>query len=113
MELILVRHALPVRHEVTEGTADPGLSEDGLAQSRHLADYLAAETIHAIYSSPMQRAVQTAAPLAERLGLPVTILEDVAEYDRLSTAWSGRQILSVNETPHLRGTGLPIGLYGK
>jgi len=40
------------------------------------------------------------------------LLED-AEYDRLSTAWSGRQILSVNETPHLRGTGLPIGLYGK
>ena len=33
---------------------------------------------------------------------------------RVMAARSGqRQIVTVNETPHLRGTGLPIGLYGK
>jgi len=33
--------------------------------------------------------------------------------NRVAAARTGqRQILSVNETAHLRGTGLPIGLYG-
>ena len=43
MELILIRHALPVRMEVTEGTADPHLDERGHAQARHLAEYLAGD----------------------------------------------------------------------
>ena len=205
MELILIRHALPIRRVVAEGAADPELSADGLVQSRHLASYLGDEPIHAIYTSPLRRAVQTAAPWAERLGLTPTIVDGVAEYDRMSSTYipveelkatndprwqqmladtwddrdetrtefadrvqsaiesivvdhpgqnvavgchggvinaflarvlgiedsagffypnytsvhrvaaarSGqRQIITVNETAHLRGTGLPIGLYG-
>jgi 2,3-bisphosphoglycerate-dependent phosphoglycerate mutase len=34
--------------------------------------------------------------------------------NRVAAARTGqRQILTINETAHLRGTGLPIGLYGK
>jgi len=73
VELVLVRHALPRRIEDADGPADPGLTEEGHEQARHLADYLAVESIDALYSSPMRRAVQTAAPLADRLGVEPVI----------------------------------------
>ena len=205
MQLILVRHALPVRRELLEGVADPELSEPGRAQAALLAEYLGSEAIDAIYVSPLRRATETAGPLADRLGLPVIVSDGVAEFDRssneyvpveelkatndprwqqmLDDTWderdetrsdfisrvvttidgiiaahpaqtvavvchggvinayltsvlgtpdsvgffdpnytsvhrvmasrSGqRQIVTINETAHLRGTGLPIGLYG-
>ena len=87
MELILVRHGLPVRREVVEGPADPELSVEGHDQSARLASYLATESIDAIYSSPMKRAFQTAEPLATKIGLPISIVDDVAEYDRLSNEY--------------------------
>src|SRR6476661_554032 len=65
MELLLIRHALPVRIEGEEGTAaDPELDELGHVQAQALADYLAGEPIDALYVSPMRRAVQTAEPVA-------------------------------------------------
>ena len=89
MELLLIRHGLPVR--VDEGTvagpADPDLSERGLAQAAALADWLIGEAIDAIWVSPMRRAAQTAAPLVQRLGLPITIDEDIAEFDRHANSY--------------------------
>ena len=87
MELILVRHGLPLRREVVEGPADPELSAEGHDQSSRLANYLASESIDAIYSSPMKRAMQTAEPLAQTIGLPILIVDDVAEFDRLSNEY--------------------------
>ena len=87
MELILVRHGLPMRREVVEGPADPELSVEGHDQSARLANYLATESIDAIYSSPMKRAMQTAEPLATKAGLPISVVDDVAEYDRLSNEY--------------------------
>lgn len=87
MELILVRHGLPLRREVVEGPADPELSVEGHDQSARLANYLATESIDAIYSSPMKRAMQTAEPLAQTIGLPISIVDDVAEFDRLSNEY--------------------------
>ena len=87
MELILVRHGLPVRREVVEGPADPELSVEGHDQSARLANYLVTESIAAIYSSPMKRAFQTAKPLAVKTSLPISIVDDVAEYDRLSNEY--------------------------
>ena len=87
MELLLVRHGLPLRREVIEGPADPELSPEGRDQATRLANYLAPEKIAAIYSSPLKRAVQTAEPLAQSTGLPISIVEEVAEYDRLSNEY--------------------------
>lgn len=87
MELLLIRHALPVRRELDEGVADPELSEAGHAQARHLAEYLAPERLDAVYASPLRRAQQTAAPLATALGLPVGIVDEVAEWDRNSNEY--------------------------
>jgi probable phosphoglycerate mutase len=84
MELFLIRHALPVRIDegTTEGPADPALAPLGHEQAAALAEWLADEQLDAIWSSPMRRAVETSAPLAARLGLPVTIDEGLAEFDR-------------------------------
>ena len=82
MELLLIRHARPVRAEVLHGPADPELSDIGLAQAAALARWLADERLDALYASPLRRARQTAAPVAELTGLPVAVEDGVAEYDR-------------------------------
>jgi 2,3-bisphosphoglycerate-dependent phosphoglycerate mutase len=82
MDLLLIRHGLPQRLEGDAAPADPVLAPTGVAQAASLAEWLEQEDLAAIYSSPMNRAVQTAAPLAERSGLEVTVDEDLAEFDR-------------------------------
>ncbi|MEZ5297357.1 MAG: histidine phosphatase family protein [Ilumatobacteraceae bacterium] len=82
MQLLLIRHALPERRENTDGPADPDLTEDGHRQAEHLAAYLATESIHAVYTSPMRRARQTAEPLARVLGVEPVVVDGVAEFDR-------------------------------
>jgi probable phosphoglycerate mutase len=83
VELILVRHAEPVRVAPgsVEGPADPALTAAGRDQAARLAAWLAHEAIDAVVASPLRRAVETAAPLADAIGLPVTVLEGIAEYD--------------------------------
>ena len=56
MELILIRHGLPQRQVVTDGTADPELSELGQRQARAVANWLSREApVQAVYSSTMNR----------------------------------------------------------
>ncbi|HEX7244850.1 MAG TPA: histidine phosphatase family protein, partial [Solirubrobacterales bacterium] len=66
---------------------DPALAAIGLDQATALAEWLAEEKIDAIWCSPMRRAQETAAPLAARLGLEVTVEEGIAEYDRESPSY--------------------------
>jgi broad specificity phosphatase PhoE len=74
-----------------QGHADPDLTEEGLAQALTLAAELAAE--HAVrpwtrlYSSDLARARSTAAPVAERLGLPLAVDARLRELD--VGRWSG------------------------
>lgn len=83
MELYLIRHGLPEKVIKEDGAAaDPPLSHTGLQQADKLAAWLDREEIHALYSSPMQRARQTAEPLANQKGLDIDVREGVAEYDR-------------------------------
>jgi broad specificity phosphatase PhoE len=55
------------------GIADPKLTDLGHAQARAASLALAGEDIRRIVASPYTRALQTAAPLALRLGLPVLV----------------------------------------
>jgi broad specificity phosphatase PhoE len=81
MQLLLVRHALPLRSEHGEGS-DPELSEDGFAQVARLPEALARFPIARVVSSPQRRAIQTAEPVAAACELPVEIDDRFAEYDR-------------------------------
>ena len=88
MELILVRHGLPQRVERESGEADPELSETGWTQARAVGEWLAKnEQIDSVYASPMQRAQQTAEPFAKLAGQSITLVDDVAEFDRKSRAY--------------------------
>jgi probable phosphoglycerate mutase len=79
MELILIRHGLPVRsHE----TSDPPLSPEGHEQARRVAAVLARERIDAVYSSTMRRAIETAEPYAAEAGHPVQTKDGIVEWDR-------------------------------
>lgn len=77
----MVRHALPLRSEVGQGS-DPDLSAEGIEQAERLPDALKRFPITRLVSSPQRRAVQTGRPVAEALGLPIEIDERLAEYDR-------------------------------
>ncbi|KJV02218.1 MAG: histidine phosphatase family protein [Rhodococcus sp.] len=79
MQLVLVRHALPRR---SESSADPDLDELGVEQSCRVPDALARFTVSRVVSSSQQRAIRTAQPLAERLGLEITTDDRLTEYDR-------------------------------
>ncbi|HTY32801.1 histidine phosphatase family protein [Mycobacterium sp.] len=81
MQVLLVRHALPLRSEHGEGS-DPDLSEEGLAQVRRLPEALARFPISRVVSSPQRRAIQTAEPVAAARELSVEIDHRFAEYDR-------------------------------
>ena len=87
MELLLIRHGLPERRELESGVADPELSESGRAQAVHLAEYLSDERLDAVYASPLRRAYQTAEPLSRAVGKPITVVDDIAEWDRHSNEY--------------------------
>jgi broad specificity phosphatase PhoE len=81
MQVLLVRHALPLRSEPGEGS-DPDLSADGQAQVERLPNALARFPISRVVSSPQRRAIQTAEPVAAARGLTVEVDDRFAEYDR-------------------------------
>ena len=81
MQVLLVRHALPLRSEHGEGS-DPDLSEEGWAQVERLPEALARFPISRVVSSPQRRAIQTAEPVAAACELSVEIDDRFAEYDR-------------------------------
>ena len=99
MEVLLIRHAIPIRRELESGIADPELALDGLKQADLMAQYLASEKLHAIYASPMQRAQQTAHPLAAVQGLAITTVDGVAEYDRNSNEYVPVEELKAKNDP--------------
>src|SRR5687768_7350270 len=82
MELLLIRHGLPVRIDDAGGPADPELSEEGWEQARRLAAWYRDDGIGAVYCSPLRRARETAMPLAEATGHEVVVDEELAEFDR-------------------------------
>jgi len=61
------------------GIVDAPLTELGHAQAEAAAEELAGAGIRRIIASPYTRALQTAAPLARRLGLPVQVTPAVRE----------------------------------
>ena len=83
MELILIRHALPLRTQSTDGQpADPALSDEGHEQAAALSRWLTKERVDRLYSSPLRRALETAAALSEVKQLEIEVEVRIAEFDR-------------------------------
>lgn len=67
--VVVLRHA----EKSAAPAADPGLTPEGEARARRLAALFAAAPVAAVYASDALRTRQTAAPLAARHGIEVTV----------------------------------------
>ena len=61
-----------IRHLEKAAGDDPSLTPQGAARADQLAQILAGANIKALFATPTKRAQETAAPLAQRLGLSVS-----------------------------------------
>ena len=83
--MILLRHGQSEfnlhfsRTRIDPGIVDPRLTPLGHEQAERAAETLAGAGLRRIVVSPYTRALQTAAPIARALGLPITVTPDVRE----------------------------------
>ena len=93
-----------VRHGVTDHTGhrlsgwmeDIHLSAAGRQQAEAVADMLSSARIKAVYSSPIDRTVETARPIAARHDLGVRMRRNLGEVDY--GAWTNRSFRSLART---------------
>jgi probable phosphoglycerate mutase len=84
-QLVLVRHGASRAHEpgatfaIVDGYSDPPLSPRGHDQALAVAARLSAEPVTALFVTSLQRTMQTAAPLAERLAVTPTVVDELRE----------------------------------
>ncbi len=83
VQIVLVRHGatdwnLQGR---CQGATDRELHVVGIRQAEEIAALLAHESIHAVYSSGLKRARQTASLISQPHNLPVIVEEDIRELD--------------------------------
>ena len=77
--MILLRHGQTLwnlhfgQTRIDPGLPDPGLTEEGRRQARSAAEVLAGRGISLLFASPYRRTLETAATVAERLGVPVVV----------------------------------------
>ena len=97
MYLLLLRHALNdwVGERLAGWTPDVHLNEEGRAQANALAERLAGVPLAAVYSSPLERTVETAQPLAQSRSLTVEVRETLGE-TRYGD-WTGRSLDELKE----------------
>src|ERR1700758_2005170 len=73
------------------------LSANGRMMAAAAADYFAGRPVAAVFASPLERAQETAQPVAERLGLPITTDERRIEWGNVLEGKSvSRASLAVN-----------------
>jgi phosphoserine phosphatase len=103
--LYLIRHARSTWNAEgrMQGHADPPLDDLGREQARSLADRLQHETFHAMYSSPLARARETAEIIAAPHSLPIRFDDRLKE--RRLGEWRGLTGDEVNERFPERANG--------
>jgi broad specificity phosphatase PhoE len=81
----LARHGTPdwtmkdIRYDVPPG---PPLVEKGEREARQLGEFLRSAGVRTVYASPLVRAQRTAELAGDVAGLPITVLDNIAEYRR-------------------------------
>jgi broad specificity phosphatase PhoE len=99
---LLIRHALcdSVGISIAGRTVGLHLNDAGRRQAAALAGRLGGLPIAAIRSSPLERAMETAQPLAAALGLPVVRDTGLNELD--FGEWTGRTLTELDGLPEWR-----------
>ena len=96
--LFLIRHAVTAQTgRVLYGqTRGIGLDDRGKAQADGLVERFASVGLTAIYSSPLERCVETVEPLAAAQRLAIATVPDLIEMD--TGSWTGRTLAQVRRT---------------
>ena len=82
----IVRHAEALEPWPGDSLADyKPLSPEGVARSQKLAERFSSESLTAIYTSLTTRAIQTAHPLAQKLGLSIKITDACMDTSAVET----------------------------
>lgn len=100
-EIIIIRHGETEWNKTGrfQGHSDVPLSAEGRTQAAALGKNLVVDHVDAIYASDLTRAMETAAPLAQRFGLEV--ISDPLLRELNFGAWEGRNFNDVNaENPN-------------
>ena len=107
--VLLVRHGMcdPVGRVLAGRSPGISLNAAGREQAHALATALAPLPLAAIYTSPLERARETAAALAAQSGLEAGVCPGLVELDY--GAWTGRSIESLAGDPHWREYNLKRG----
>lgn len=94
---LLIRHADndSVGRMIAGRMVGLGLNRQGVMQAARLAERLATLPIERVYSSPLQRAQETAAPIAAQLGLKVQTCEAINEIEYGD--WQGGEFQTLAE----------------
>ena len=87
VQIVFVRHAQPEWFKDGAAVDDPGLTEVGRAQARHLGRRFRAQPADLLLVSPTQRSRETAVPIAEALGIEPRVHDWLHEIK--SPAWNG------------------------
>ena len=97
--VLLIHHAQTdaVGEWIAGRSEDVSLNEVGRAQSERLRARLASTELAAVYTSPMQRAIETAGPLARDRGLRIVPHADLVEID--FGEWTGERIAALDADP--------------
>ena len=82
IEIILVRHGQTDWNtsETFRGRLEVALNDVGIKQADDLGIYLVKEKLDIIYSSPLQRAVDTAVAIADRQNLEANTVENLTDF---------------------------------
>jgi probable phosphoglycerate mutase len=98
--VLLIRHGeneYVTTHRLAGRTPGVRLNDRGLQQAQSLVGYLSAQGVDAIYSSPLERCVQTAEPFAAQREMPLVIEPGVIEVDY--GEWQGADLRELSKLP--------------
>jgi broad specificity phosphatase PhoE len=107
-----------ITRELSTRRVDYSLTPRGVLQAEQTAAFFRAKAVDAVFSSPLKRALETAAPIAAALGLPVQVVEEFRELnvgaleDKLPdrAAWNLHDdLLHAWLDDRGRGTAFPAG----
>jgi probable phosphomutase (TIGR03848 family) len=97
MNLLLIRHAANdwVGERLAGWTSGVHLNDKGRAQADSLAKRLSETPLAAIFCSPLERALETAQPLAQARGLSIEVRDSLGEISY--GEWTGRSLKELQQ----------------
>lgn len=102
IKILLIRHALTdsIGKRISGRTPGISLNDEGRKQVVHLVESLNRLHIDILFSSPLERAIETASPIGESHGIKYIVSDEFTEIDY--GAWTNLTIEEIKNAPTFR-----------